>query len=42
MQIPAFNGLAQVLVQSDNLPGTLLLTCTADGLKTGSVTINVK
>ena len=31
--IPAFNGRAQVLIQSGKLPSTVTLKCTADGLK---------
>ena len=30
--IPAFNGLAQLLVQSTDIPSSLTLTCTANGL----------
>ncbi|MBQ8656787.1 MAG: DUF4982 domain-containing protein [Prevotella sp.] len=41
-QIPAFNGLAQVIIQSDNTPGTFQLTCTADGLKTATTTVNTQ
>lgn len=39
--IPAFNGLAQVIVQSGHTAGTLRLNCTAKGLKTGSVDIEL-
>ncbi len=38
-QIPAFNGLAQVLVQSSKTPGTIQLHCTADGLTAGSLLV---
>ncbi|MBR5688612.1 MAG: DUF4982 domain-containing protein [Prevotella sp.] len=38
--IPAFNGLAQVLIQSGSAPSTLRLSGSADGLKEGSVIIN--
>ncbi len=38
--IPAFNGLAQVLIQSGDAPSTLRLSGSADGLKTGIVSIN--
>jgi len=41
-QLPAFNGLAQVLVQSGRQPSTLVLTCTADGLDTGSLSVEAK
>ena len=40
--IPAFNGLAQVLIQSASTPSALVLRCQGDGLKTGSVSINAK
>ena len=45
--IPAFNGLAQVLVQSmepsiTQHPTPITLTCLSDGLKTGSIVINTK
>jgi len=40
--IPAFNGLAQVLVQSSSEPSTLNLKTNADGLKAGSIIINTK
>ena len=33
--IPAFNGLAQILIQSSQIPSALTLSCTADGLKQG-------
>ena len=38
-QIPAFNGLAQVLIQSNQQAGQLLLNCKAEQLKAGFVTI---
>ncbi len=38
-QIPAFNGLAQVLIQSSRKPSTLSLECSSDGLT--SQTINI-
>ncbi len=37
--IPAFNGLAQILVQSYDTPSTITLRCQSDGLKTGNVVI---
>ncbi len=37
--IPAFNGLAQILVQSYDTPSTITLRCQNDGLKTGNVVI---
>ena len=40
--IPAFNGLAQVIVQSGHTAGTLRLNCSAKGLKAGSVDIELK
>lgn len=40
--IPAFNGQAQVLIQSGKLPSTVTLKCTADGLKYGLLTITTK
>lgn len=40
--IPAFNGRAQVLIQSGKLPSTVTLKCTADGLKYGFLTITTK
>jgi beta-galactosidase len=38
-QIPAFNGLAQVLIQSNQQAGQLLLNCKAEQLKAGFVTV---
>ena len=40
--ILAFNGLAQVIVQSDETPSTVTVSCKSEGLKTGSVSINTK
>ncbi len=40
--IPAFNGLAQVLIQSSCTPSSLKLTATGDGLTTGSISLNTK
>lgn len=40
--IPAFNGRAQVLIQSGKFPSTVTLKCTADGLKYGLLTITTK
>ncbi len=37
--IPAFNGLAQVLVQSGEQAATVQLTCTSSGLKSGNIQI---
>ena len=37
--IPAFNGLAQILVQSYDIPSTITLQCLSDGLKTGKLVI---
>jgi len=41
-QIPAFNGLAQVLIQSSNTPSSLTLECSSDGLTTGAINIQTK
>ena len=41
-RIPAFNGLAQVLLQSGHAATDLTLTVSADGMKTGSITIGTK
>ncbi len=38
-RIPAFHGLAQVLIQSHDIPSTLSLSCSADGLKAGTLPI---
>ena len=40
--IPAFNGLAQVLIQSSREPSALRLTANGDGLKTGVIVITTK
>ena len=40
--IPAFNGLAQILVQSGETPSVITLSCQSDGLKTGSIVITTK
>lgn len=40
--IPAFNGLAQVIVQSSKSAGSLQLTATSDGLKEHTQTITTK
>ena len=40
--IPAFNGLAQVLIQSTPTPSALVLRCQGNGLKTGSINICTK
>ena len=37
--IPAFNGLAQILIQSSQIPSALTLSCTADGLKQGCLSL---
>ncbi|MCR4582989.1 MAG: DUF4982 domain-containing protein [Prevotella sp.] len=41
-QIPAFNGLAQVLIQSTNTPSSLLLECSSEGLTTGTINLQTK
>jgi beta-galactosidase len=38
--IPAFNGLAQLLVQSTETAGSITLYCTSEGLKTSSLQID--
>ncbi len=38
-QIPLFNGLAQVIVQSTNVPGSITLTASSSGLPTTNITI---
>ena len=40
--IPAFNGLAQVLIQSGQTPGVVNLSCSASQLKSGSLNITAK
>ena len=37
--IPAFNGLAQILIQSSDEAGALQLSCESDGLKTSTIQI---
>ncbi len=37
--IPAFNGYAQILIQSERQAGNIQLQCTAEGLKEGSINI---
>ena len=39
-EIPAFNGLAQILVQSGSNASALTLSCTANGMKTGTLRIS--
>ena len=41
-QIPAFNGLTQVIIQTSKTPGTLHLTCTSDGLQSHPLTLETK
>ena len=41
-QMPAFNGLAQVLIQSGHEASTLTLTATSDGLTMGTLTVSSK
>lgn len=41
-QISAFNGLAQVLIQSGKTPTQLVLSCTGDKLTSGSITLNTQ
>ena len=38
--IPAFNGLAQLLVQSTETAGNITLSCTSEGLNTSTLQIN--
>ena len=40
--IPAFNGRAQVLIQSGQQPSAVTLKCTAEGLKYGLLTITAR
>ena len=40
--IPAFNGLAQVIVQSTGKPSAITLSCLSDGLKTSSISITAR
>ena len=37
--IPAFNGLAQLIIQSSQIPSALTVSCTADGLKQGYLSL---
>lgn len=37
--VPAFNGLAQVLIQTSDAEGEIRLTCSGDGLKSASVVV---
>ena len=39
-QIPAFNGLAQLIVQSGHMSSDITLTVSSDGLKTGKIVIS--
>ncbi len=41
-QIPAFNGLAQIIVQTNNTAGQLQLQCEPDGLQSGTITLESK
>jgi beta-galactosidase len=41
-QIPAFNGLAQVLIQSSQKPSALTLTASSERLKAAAVTIQTE
>jgi beta-galactosidase len=38
--IPAFNGMAQVLIQSTDSPSAITLSCTSETLKTGNLRID--
>ena len=38
--IPAFNGLAQFIIQSGHVPSTITLSCTSEKLKTGNLRID--
>jgi beta-galactosidase len=38
--IPAFNGLAQFIIQSGHAPSTITLSCTSEKLKTGNLRID--
>lgn len=40
--IPAFNGYAQVLVQTTNTPGTVTVTCEAEGCKRGACELKIE
>ena len=39
--IPAFNGMAQLLVQSTETAGSILISCTSEGLKTSTLQLSV-
>ena len=41
-QILAFNGLAQVLIQSGKTPAQLILNCAGGNLKSGSIVLNTQ
>lgn len=41
-QIPAFNGLAQIILQSGTTPSDMTLAVSADGLKSGNLMIPTK
>ena len=41
-EMSAFNGLAQILVQSTGTPGTATLTVEGDGIAPASITLNLK
>lgn len=38
--VKAFNGLAQILIQSGHTPGDIRLTCTADGLEASTILLS--
>ena len=40
--IPAFNGLAQFIVQSGSSPSSITLSCTSEKLKTGTLTLTTR
>lgn len=40
--IPAFNGLAQILVQGAETPSAITLGCSSDGLKSANIIVNSK
>ena len=40
--IPAFNGLAQILVQGTETPSAITLGCSSDGLKSANIIVNSK
>lgn len=41
-EIPAFNGLAQVLIQSNHQKGNILLSAISEGLKTAQLNMNLQ